>query len=252
MASSLYAAFDAGLYPDAFMDSVWNDADLPDLCYDTLGTPPSATSCALVPTPPADWMGVFSIETKGAKDRHYEHQPQHQEQLHGSFYQGMYPYPTASTLPPIDTAAACQPYTADTIHPSLLFSPYSHPEQSVQDHSYSGPVDAVTHPSSLPSPSSISPVQTSTPLELHQPKPFRRIPIVSLSSLASACDGFVVPPPKPARSIKPEPTTPQHHILPSAHSGPFYAPFASPQPLSDSANVIACNCGCRESYAFRY
>ncbi|KAF8641195.1 hypothetical protein AX17_000830 [Amanita inopinata Kibby_2008] len=57
-------------------------------------------------------------------------------------------------------------------------STFSHPSPSVSSDTASSPSPP------LPSPT----IQVQRPLVLHQPRPYRRIPIISLSQLASACD----------------------------------------------------------------
>lgn len=98
------------------------------------------------------------------------------------------------------------------------------------------------------------PIQPSPSLPLHQPRPSRRIPIISLSQLASACENT-----EPAsRRTSAAALKPRTEVLPSDswqspypnydHDKVF---FASSTIREDNkiGRVLQCSCGCMETYA---
>ena len=148
-----------------------------------------------------------------------------------------------------------------------------------------------SHPCSLPPINTVSPYASSdssscsssplltpeitirTPITLHQPRPSRRIPIISLSELASACEDFPGSPKRTSTDQKPSQRLPPplqindfltncasmsspHHS--TFTSNPFRSQFVpeikntytAPTYLvgEDSEEVVFCSCGCRESY----
>ncbi|KAF8167464.1 hypothetical protein B0H34DRAFT_792187 [Crassisporium funariophilum] len=113
-------------------------------------------------------------------------------------------------------------------------------------------------------------------LKLHQPRPSRRIPIISLSNLASACDGL----PTATRTQDPKHCSSEEGLSPlslefgtspsmqsesNTHGGHtrYSKPSSGHQPTSiynptfgygldgDPGKVILCSCGCMESYTFQ-
>jgi hypothetical protein len=117
-----------------------------------------------------------------------------------------------------------------------------------------------------------------TPITVHQPRPSRRIPIVSLSELASACDDFSMSPTsknafyqKPFRELLSPLTTnistnytspysPMHSSFldeMGIEGAPFPVPFvfeeknaytAPTHLFNGSEEVVICSCGCMGSY----
>ncbi|KAF9444601.1 hypothetical protein P691DRAFT_332879 [Macrolepiota fuliginosa MF-IS2] len=89
------------------------------------------------------------------------------------------------------------------------------------------------------------PIQPPPSLPLHQPRPSRRIPIISLSQLASACDGTE--------------TTPQPKLMTTHKLGkeiswdaPYSTDFGQArfvQEVNGVGRFVQCSCGCMESYA---
>ena len=129
--------------------------------------------------------------------------------------------------------------------------------------------------SSSPSPLSTPEITIRTPISVHQPRPSRRIPIVSLSELASACDDFSTSPTiknsfhqKPPRELLSPLTTNISANYTSPYS-PMHFPFLDEMGLegavpfaieeknaytaptrlfNDSEEVVLCSCGCMGSY----
>lgn len=133
------------------------------------------------------------------------------------------------------------------------------------------PPSAISDPSTSPSQSPNQP-----PLKLHQPRPSRRIPIVSLSDLASACDNPLtnhVQDPKrnaeeEALSVPPlsldfngvssmlslpavDGGNTQHLKYMLYPTSDVYSPTYGVGFDGHSGKAILCNCGCMESYTFR-
>ncbi|KAF9469687.1 hypothetical protein BDZ94DRAFT_1243024 [Collybia nuda] len=125
--------------------------------------------------------------------------------------------------------------------------------------------------STLPSPE----LTVRTPITLHQPRPSRRIPIISLSELALACDDFAASPPTqsfPYQELLSPLTldfpakytsvySPEHPSLSGETriEGPRFAhpeqgyPYQShTEPTyyvgHNSEDVVLCSCGCMESF----
>jgi hypothetical protein len=258
-------------------------SDLPDLYYDQyeLPSPPSATSSNMISTPPLDWAQPWvSIETKPAS---YQQEPWQSS-------------PLVSERPmvhPTDTHCnwIYQQQQSGALEPSsILFSSYQQPHTysssllSSSSHalqtqfvspgaalSSSAPlsVSATTtvSPSALTlhpavSPPHPAPVTSQVSLKLHQPRPSRRIPIVSLSKLAMACDDFRINPqpkaPKETPSAQvnlPFGTNPSKPYHPMAyHSSnqfinqsihPKNDIYGTPFPSGATNNT----CGCMTPYA---
>ena len=270
--------------------------DLPDLYYDQdLPSPPSATSSNMISTPPPDRLTPWP-QTKSNYNPSYPTLPWQSSPLISC--QGSRP-----TVAPIDTNFNWKGQAAG-IEPSVLFAtseefdlgqqfhpyPLSHLQAyfhtqhnpSFEQSSFSSAVSShqsSTRGSAPPNPSSISssnPSPCQPPLKLHQPRPSRRIPIISLSKLASACDTFPVQTPaKDSRSrvtgevLSPLSFQPSHSSSmlqsprtttqdpntriepPSLHStNSIYVPTFPWGTHDDQGKVLSCNCGCRESYIF--
>jgi len=269
--------------------------DLPDLYYDQdLPSPPSATSSNIISTPPPDRLTPWQLP-KSNYNPSYPTPPWQSSPLISC--QGSRP-----TVAPIDTNFNWKDQTAG-VEPSVLFATSEEFDMGQQFHSYplsylqayshtqhntslkqssSSPALSSHHlstdGSAPPNPSPVSssnPSPCQLPLKLHQPRPSRRIPIISLSKLASACDTYPVQTPakdprgrvagealsppscqpsnsssmlQPHRTI----TQPNTRIEPSSlHStSNTYTPTFPWGTHDDQGKVLSCNCGCQESYIF--
>jgi hypothetical protein len=125
------------------------------------------------------------------------------------------------------------------------------------------PAALVINPSAT---SSYSP-PVQAPLKLHQPRPSRRIPIVNLDRLASACEGSPInahpkdftwsentlsPLDLDCHSSLPSQCAPVQQSIPSTSNQlqalSSHRQFGTNQ---ETEKVILCGCGCMESYTFR-
>jgi hypothetical protein len=133
------------------------------------------------------------------------------------------------------------------------------------------PSSSIPDPYTIPAPSHPPATRPNqAPLKLHQPRPSRRIPIISLSNLASACDDFATTHVKePKRHATEESlsldfnrvsslSTPAvdgdntHHLKYMLYStSDVYSPMYGVGVDGHSGKAILCNCGCMESYTFR-
>jgi len=271
-------------------------SDLPDLYYDQdLPSPPSATSSNIISTPPPDRLSPWH-QTKSSCNPSYPTLPWQSPPL--IYCQGSRP-----TVAPIDANFNWKGHSA-IVEPCVLFTtseefdlgqkfrpyPLSYPQayshtQSNTSFEQSSSSSALSshHPftngSAPPSPSAV-PLSNlcphQPPLKLHQPRPSRRIPIISLSKLASACDTFPVQTPAtdPRGRVSGEVLSPLS-FQPSNSSSMLQSPRTvtqhpniriEPAPLhstnstytptffwgthDDQGKVLSCNCGCQESYIF--
>jgi len=121
--------------------------------------------------------------------------------------------------------------------------------------------DTTSSPSpSLPSPN----VAAQRPLIIHQPRPYRRIPIISLSQLASACDDIATKPSPKQAALSPlpfeyldfniEPPSAgvrQPQIYPYLSSSGMCNAYKSPTTLAKTTDrTILCPCGCMGHYIY--
>ena len=122
--------------------------------------------------------------------------------------------------------------------------------------------DTTSSPSpSLPSPN----VAAQRPLIIHQPRPYRRIPIISLSQLASACDDNIATKPSPKQTaLSPLPFEYLDFNIESPSAGvrqpqiyPYLSPsglcnaYKSPTTLAKTTDrTILCPCGCMGHYIY--
>jgi len=249
--------------------------DLPDLYYEyDMATPPSASSSELIYTPPQvgqttalPWESVASDNAATI-----------------SFAQPLTLPPSPSniamkqrpcgTLPPINKNFDSTFYQFSAMDPTQmpavfaarndnveLRKPVSYPQgllltQPLMNSSCVSPAALFANPSISTTPTrSIS----HTPLKLHQPRPSRKIPIVSLDQLASACDT-----PAGAQAyhdssafIEMEPQWSGQ--VPTQDSSLIKEPYCSNQLDSNHCSsmtnqgierIILCPCGCMESYSF--
>jgi hypothetical protein len=267
-------------------------SDLPDLYYDQeLPSPPSATSSNIISTPPPDWLTPWQ-QTES------NHKPNNPAYLTPSW-----PLPLIScqggrpTVASIDTNFNRKGHAAN-VEPSILFATseefdmceklcpyplsypqaYSKPEpntsfeqpstSSVLSSYHSTPNFSPPMPPNL---SSSNPSPSQATLKIHQPRPSRRIPIISLSKLASACDTFPLQTPqkdpkgkevtrplflRPSGSLSMHRTITQDRntwIKPHSALHPTNGIYTSLFPCGthgDEGKVLSCNCGCQESYIF--
>ena len=264
-------------------------SDLPDLYYDQdLPSPPSATSSNMIPTPPPDRLSPWH-QTKSNCNPSYPTLPWQSSPL--IYCQGS--RPTDANFNWKDHAAIVEPSvlftTSEEFDLGQKFRPYPLSYPQAYSHTQSNTtfqqpsVLSSHHPSTNGSaPPSLSPVPSSNlcphqpPLKLHQPRPSRRIPIISLSNLASACDTFPVQTPAtdPRGRVSGEVLLPLS-FQPSNSSSTLQSPRTitqypniriEPAPLhstnstytptffwgthDDPGKVLSCNCGCQESYIF--
>jgi len=121
--------------------------------------------------------------------------------------------------------------------------------------------DTTSSPSpSLPSPN----VAAQRPLIIHQPRPYRRIPIISLSQLASACDDIATKPSPKQTALSPLPFECLDFNIQPPSAGirqpqiyPYLSPsglcnaYKSPTTLAKATNrTILCPCGCMGNYIY--
>lgn len=112
---------------------------------------------------------------------------------------------------------------------------------------------------SSPSPRLPSP-PAQQPLVIHQPRPYRRIPIISLTQLASACeeadnnriqsDSALSPLPFEYLDFHTDPSPPGLHQSLSQYTlpGPASSQALKSQPGKTKDRSIFCSCGCMEHY----
>ncbi|KAF5312137.1 hypothetical protein D9619_002723 [Psilocybe cf. subviscida] len=131
--------------------------------------------------------------------------------LDAPFYAGTPAYPAQAGIPPHSSASNTTHSMNFSFGPSLAAPstsvPFGAPAPAAQSSSKSS--SSITHTSTTISPSAPypSPPPTATPpLKIHQPRPSRRIPIISLSHLASTCDTYPIypPPQEPTGGISAE------------------------------------------------
>ena len=269
-------------------------SDLPDLYYDQGYRTPSVTSSDMLSTPPRHSQTPWMQE--------YHNDVRENTVSYMSSWQSSAMSPCQSkrpTVAPIDTNFNWGLYdTSPMSYTSNEFnrinqvadghrSTHSHPfvdnnptmgfTSSMPDSSSIPllPSSSISDPSTSPShidPSSSSSNINQPPLKLHQPRPSRRIPIISLSNLASACDDIDTQAQEPKRHASEEAPFPlsfdfnrisntlsfaavdggnTHHLkyMPYPTSN-VYSPTYGVGYDGHSGKAILCNCGCMESYTF--
>ncbi|KAF9055901.1 hypothetical protein BJ165DRAFT_1521867 [Panaeolus papilionaceus] len=274
-------------------------SDLPDLYYDHgLPTPPSATSCTMIPTPPQDWHSTWQQETSSTNG--FVNPPYPPSSWQSSPLNSCQARPTVTA---IDTNFNSRHQTkADSNPSSTMFGACEdfdltrmiHPQStSVYPHSSEGfhhiaghcfPPSSFSHkpghsipPTNASQSPSSSPLNSlpmkNNPLKVHQPRPSRQIPIVSLSQLASACEDYPINSRTSNAKVK---SAPEYGLSPlplevngflppmSSHSNPYQSTnqqtkYASHPPnnaynpmfsTGTHGNSIMCSCGCMEMYTF--
>ncbi|KAF8910027.1 hypothetical protein CPB84DRAFT_1347158 [Gymnopilus junonius] len=189
-------------------------SDLPDLYYDqNWPSPNSTTSSNVISTPPPDWQMQWYQTEPPYISNHTQCLP---------LQQGIPYYPrqvVRPTVPPINTN--CSSKRRIVLHSSVYFnhedcgplqqvsacfSPHTQPSLDTYASPISGRPSQSTLTSSTNSPydllSAPPPYPPHPPLKIHQPRPFRRIPIVSLSDLASASEDLSVSPHSKRANLK--------------------------------------------------
>jgi len=290
-AARLGPSFDA-LHDVCFQPTLFTD--LPELPHSDFPTPPSASSSRMIDTPPHYWNallaveeGDFSAETRGnspyliatqlSKDKH--HRPWSETAVSDNYWdrqQERRQIPMSLDLAPNELSSE-----HTTFSPPSSYSSY--PPQTHFDTHRKLPIGPQTLmlPSlpSIPAPpnSSITPSTSSwpshaaqVPIKLHQPRPSRRIPIVSLDELASVSENFILPPHKtchlansPVEALSPLPLDFHHQSFESNHAriceggsqskNDIFCPKFSmlrPPDGGEPCQVILCACGCMETYTF--
>ena len=180
-----------------------------------------------------------------------------------------------SSIRPIQSA----PSSSATTWSSATISS-TMPQGSLPPINTASPYASSASSSSSSSPLSTPEITIRTPITVHQPRPSRRIPIISLSELASACDDFSMSSASPGGKVshrKPpqdllsplatsasskytssySPTYPSFSDEMGIEGTPFPVPFSFEEkntftipthPYTDSGEVVTCSCGCMESY----
>lgn len=132
-----------------------------------------------------------------------------------------------------------------------VLSPLNNPSPSLSS-------DTTSSPSPLPSPN----VAAQRPLKIHQPRPYRRIPIISLSQLASACDDIATKPSPKQTALSPLPFEYLDFNIEPPSAGvrqpyPYLSPtglcntYKSPTTLARTTDrTILCPCGCMGHYIY--
>ncbi|PPQ77006.1 hypothetical protein CVT25_014823 [Psilocybe cyanescens] len=261
--------------------------DLPELYYDqSWPSPPSATSLNMVSTPSPDWQ----MSWQPSEPKYIPNEPLYLP----SQWQASFVGPNQASRPtiaPIDTNCSWKNYNQKAAEPTVILDSFddlsttrqipssSYPQTSFDNklitdfgHSapsvFSSPQSAnMSHPAlpePLPiSPSSCPPTTGQAPLKLHQPRPSRRIPIISLSDLAYACDRL------PIHSKEPNTNAPETKLPTSRSSMSSFTGVMDPSSnqfttrsfpttngpgaykstlqVGSTLKVIVCSCGCGQS-----
>ena len=135
-------------------------------------------------------------------------------------------------------------------------SPHNNASPSLSSNSTSSPSPSSP---SLPSPGATA----QQPLIIYQPRPYRHIPIISLSQLASACEELETKPPQQT-TLSPlpfeyldfnvNPSASEVHQSLTQYSIPPLASFNAcqlPMAISKTGNMTTfCPCGCMEHYIY--
>jgi hypothetical protein len=268
-------------YQAASTSQVPLSADVPDLYYEQGYRTPSVTSSDMSSTPP------HHLQTPWTQEYHNDVR---ENSLYMSSWQSspMNSYQSKRPLvAPIDTHSWS--LYDDTLESSSM--PFASKGEFNRAHQVAGgstysqtfvdndPINAMPPDSSALS-ASLPPSDLNTPpshppqapLKLHQPRPSRRIPIISLSKLASACDNLLTHVQEPKRNASEEvsPLSVDFSRVSSMLSLPavdggntqhlkymLYPPSDVYSPTygvgfdGHSGKAILCNCGCMESYTFR-
>ena len=272
--------------------------DLPELPHDSdFPTPPSASSSRMIDTPPHYWHAPlaveeedFSAEARGnspylkstqlSKDTEH-HRPWSETAMSDNYWDREREcgrIPISLDLAPNELSSEHTIFS-----PPSSYSSYPHqthfdthrklsigPKTLMLPPLPSIPAESPSNSSIAPSTSSWPSHATQVPIKLHQPRPSRRIPIVSLDELASISENFILPPHKtchlansPVEALSPLPFDFHHQSFESNHaricegglqskSDNFCPKFSMLRPPDggEPRQVILCSCGCMETYTF--
>lgn len=178
----------------------------------------------------------------------------HSDHDYPAFVPLAYHCPNVATMP-VETSSREQPPRR------LLSNAHDHSRNSKPRYSRLRPASFYPSPpqsraSSLrPVNISPSPTQPSPSLPLHQPRPFKRIPIISLSRLALACEDLAAPPIVSHKSRNEIASSDLYlsDFAPSRHLDRLRTrERRTPAESRDDdrlRRVVQCSCGCMESYA---
>ena len=271
-------------YQAASTSQVPLSADLPDLYYEQSYRTPSVTSSDMLSTPPrhsqTPWMQEYYNDVRENSVSYmssWQSSPMDSRQskrstvapIDTSFNWGLYETSPTSNVESNRVHQFADGHRPTDSHPFLDNNPTM--ASSMPDSLAALlPSSSISDPST---PSSYPPTATinQTPLKLHQPRPSRRIPIISLSNLASACDDLATQVQEPKRHASEEvPLSLDFNRISSMLSlpavnggnthnlkymlyptGDVYSPTYGVGFDGHSGKAILCNCGCMESYTFR-
>ncbi|CAA7264769.1 unnamed protein product [Cyclocybe aegerita] len=291
------ASSSARIQPQMASPSHFFPNDLPDLYYDdeNMSTPPSATCSNITCTTPQEWRRPWDLPAEGKNTTpSYSPSTWDAPSLRG---QGVHP-----AVAPIDpnfdwlhqqpllgaqhSPMCFDSYGALAAQELGTYSPsYSQPVLLAQPLNFTGPDFASPQSSTLPSsplsetvspaalhlPAPVTagcypPPASQAPVKLHQPRPSRHIPIISLSKLASACEDISSPSHRkePRSDVLSPPLdydiNTYSSVLPTIHHDQFvqrsippsHYPHCATLPTvsNESEAMIFCNCGCMASYTF--
>jgi len=274
-------------------------SDVPDLYYEQGYRTPSVTSLDMLSTPPrhsqTPWMQEYHNDVRENSVSYMSSWPMNSCQskrptiapIDTNFNWSLH---DTTESPPMPTShgkfnrshrvaggpRSSYTHTFADNDPSMSFSLAAMPDSSALSALLLPPIAPLSDPYPITPPSHQSATTTTqAPLKLHQPRPSRRIPIISLSNLASACDDFAIStrvqePNRHASEQPPSPLSLDYNrassmlSLPAADGGNTQQLKYMLYPISDvysptfgvgfdghSGKAILCNCGCMESYTFR-
>ena len=290
-------------YQAASTSQVPLSADVPDLYYEQgYRTPSSVTSSDMLSTPPrhsqTPWMQEYYNDVRENSVSYtssWQQTPMNSSQskrptvapIHTNFNWSLQNTMEASPMPFTSNGESNRAHRAAAGHRSSYPQTFvdNNPTTSSNLTADSSTLPALRLPPITPSSSILDPYTTTppsqppatttnqAPLKLHQPRPSRRIPIISLSNLASACDDFVSPThiqeSKRHVSEARSPLSDFNRVssmlsLPAVDGGntqhlkymlyptsDVYSPTFRVDFDGHSGKAILCNCGCMESYTFR-
>lgn len=279
-------------YQAASTSQVPLSADLPDLYYEQGYRTPSVPSSDMLSTPPrhsqTPWMQEFEYhndvrENSVSNMSSWQTSPMDSCQskrptvapIDTNFNWGLYDtspmaFTSNSEFNPVHQVADGYPSTHS--HPFVDNNPTMGFSSMPDSSATLLPSLSISDPNTPPSHSPAATIN-QTPLKLHQPRPSRRIPIISLSNLASACDDLATQVQEPKRHASEEARFPlsldfnrissmlslpavdggnAHHLKNMLYpTSDVFSPTYGADYEGHSGKAILCNCGCMESYTFR-
>jgi hypothetical protein len=212
---------------------------LPDLYYEYRPeTPPSSTSSEIISTPPSVPAPLLPLTWESAAYTH-------NSSCHPNALMGlMDTYMVCYECPKEGSCACVAQHGAKQETPPHTMS---YPQHFPLSTDFVSPSDTFHGPRvPIPTPSS-TPRSPSSP-KLYQPRPSRRIPIVNLNELASACETF-----QPGSDLRASDRNYPSYQSPKQPSTGLFAPIRSPvvKQGSSEGRILLCSCGCMESYRLR-